>query len=204
MNIKEKEIELLEDNLKNIRILRNKLDKTSASIFLLSLFIYNTTEMNTSIKLAMIGFEVKSIYAIFILYIVSLAFAINYTISTIREMLLFIRYEKLLIDVYGSTPESLSLMFETDSEFRYRVFTGKWNRINTIYNLSILLPFIIGYFWMSYELVTITSELKFINFASFIVFILTIYFSLIFSRMLYLDWKTGKMRSTEGKVANGG
>ncbi|HHE0475687.1 TPA: hypothetical protein ACN35U_004414 [Vibrio parahaemolyticus] len=84
----EKEIALVEVEMEKTRTQKKKSDATSVSLCLTSAVLFFTSDPSSSIKLALLGLEVKSLYAIYFLYLSSLMVTIKWLMCDIRLCLL--------------------------------------------------------------------------------------------------------------------
>ncbi|EJC6747042.1 hypothetical protein QRC94_004651 [Vibrio vulnificus] len=200
MDIKDKELELLEESLESVRKDRKKYDTTSMTLFFTSIALFVTSDLDSSVKLALFGIEVKSIYAVFTLYLMSLVAVNNYLMKSIRETLLFNRYRCLLKEQYSEIPYSLELMTCTDSKLMDRVFRGRWQKLNTFFKTVVVLPFIVCYLMMAYELISIGSHSKLTAIITIFILIYGCYFMALMCKAIYIKWLSDKAYSKESGV----
>lgn len=189
MDIKIKEIELLEEHFKKSRSEIKKLDKSSASLFLLALIVYGTFDPTSPIKLSIIGLTINSSYAVYSLYLISLISLNSYCIYSIKENILTNRYRELLVEVYGSIPETVTLLGVSNYELKKMVFKGSWKIVDYILTISLLIPFTVTYVWFAYELTTFNLSDKPITIASFLIIILGTSSLILFSKSMTMNRK---------------
>ncbi|HAS6163763.1 TPA: hypothetical protein RQK43_004423 [Vibrio vulnificus] len=190
MNINEKEIALLESSLDKVESGKLKLDSMSASLLISSILLFVTSSPGSSIKLAFLGIELKSIYAVYMLYLFSLISAGNCMTLHVKKALLFSRYKIVLRELYGEIPKSLYLVDSSDYEIRKTIFQGRWRIINHLFHCLTTLPFLISYFVMGKVLVSFVNQPKFIQICSFLILIFGLYLLPLLFRSIYISWKT--------------
>ncbi|MEZ8696481.1 hypothetical protein AB6D84_05125 [Vibrio lentus] len=191
MNVREKELELVESSLESVRKDKTKHDKVSVTFFLASIILYTTSDLNSSVKLALFGIELKSLYAVFILYLLSLVSLYSALAGTIRETLLFDKYRGLLKEVYGRVPESLELITCSDTKLIDKVLVGRvWGKVNTLFQIAIFIPFLIAYYKMAHELISIDEHNKLTLVISFFIFVYGFYAVILLCRTVYIQWVT--------------
>ena len=203
MNVKEKELELLEGALASVRQDKTKNDKAFATFFFASITLYATADLSVSVKLALFGLELKSLYAVFVLYLLSLVY-LNATITnTIREALLFDKYRKLLKELYAAVPASLELITCTDPSLIDKVLNGKlWGKVNKIFKIATVVPFLYAYYKMADELVSIDNHNKLTAIISFFIFVYGIYSVILLFKGIYMKWDIEKDYERENREAS--
>ncbi len=100
MDIKEKELSIVEDNLDKLTTSTLKLDSASAVFVLSSLILYTTSNLDSYIKLAFLGIEIKSFHGVYVLFILSLTSILGYCTHEIKKLLLLERYRILFRQIY--------------------------------------------------------------------------------------------------------
>ena len=170
--ILEKEIEIIEDSLPKLLVKSSKLDSTSSYTFFLTVIIFVISVPEASIKLAMLGIEIKVEYAIYILYLISLYAAQKFMLNKIHAFTLMQRYKWLMNERYGSVPPSVKLAFYNDHDIHKYIFTNMLKKASSILNKAMLLAFLLGYFWMTYELITLSTVSTFNTVMSIFIVIL--------------------------------
>ncbi|MFS1893193.1 hypothetical protein [Vibrio lentus] len=201
MNVKEKELVLLEDCLDLIRKEKTKNDKTFTTFFFASIILYATADLSASVKLALFGLELKSLYAVFVLYLLSLVYLNATIVNTIRENLLFDKYRKLLKELYSEVPGSLELIRCSDATLMDKVLVGKfWGKINSAFKVVTIIPFLYAYYKMAEELVSINDHNKLTFIISFFIFVYGIYSIILLFRAIYIQWLNDKAYENEAKA----
>lgn len=187
MNSKEKEIELIEVQFGKIRDQKRKTDSLSTSLFLSSAVLFITSDYNSLIKLSMLGVEVKSIYAIYFLYIASLMMGNKWGILDIRETLLLSRYKKLLVEVYDEIPKSLALMVSSDVKLRQSLFLGVGKKLDFALAGMIGFPMVLGYIIVGYKLLVIAGQSEITKAAGFFIAVLGLNFFVLLTKSSSID-----------------
>ncbi|HCE2406232.1 hypothetical protein ACEV74_22750 [Vibrio parahaemolyticus] len=154
----EKEIALVEVEMEKTRTQKKKSDATSVSLCLTSAVLFFTSDPSSSIKLALLGLEVKSLYAIYFLYLSSLMVTIKWLMCDIRLCLLINKYKKLLIEKYDEVPKSLSLTLSNDVNLRQSLFIGMKGKLDFLLVGGIGFPILFGYLYMGYELISFATQ----------------------------------------------
>ncbi len=189
LDIEEKELGLIEDNLEKLRVTLKKSDNTSVIFLVSSIILYTTTDLSTSIKIAMLGIEVKSLYAIYILFLLSLLSILNYSASCVKSVLLYERYIKLFKSMYGDVPNSVHLIFIEDYKVRKNMLRGRLVLIDHLFHLFVTAPMLASYFYMAYELVNISTEVsKFELICSGLIVIIGVYTLVLMSQVIYINY----------------
>ncbi|WP_338626343.1 hypothetical protein [Agarivorans sp. OAG1] len=193
MNIEEKELGLIEDNLEKLRVTLKKSDSTAVVFLISSIILYTTTDPSTSIKIAMLGVELKSIYAIYIFFLLSLVSILNYSATYVKSVLLYERYLKLFRSMYGDVPNSVHLIFIDDHKVRKNMLRGRWVLIDHLFHLFVTVPIFTSYFYMAYELVRFSIEVsKFELICSGLIVIIGVYTLVLMWQVIYINHVAGK------------
>ncbi|MEZ9125336.1 hypothetical protein AB4145_01880 [Vibrio splendidus] len=201
VNLIEKEIELIEDSLEKFRVSKRKYDSTSSMLMLSSILLFSTSEPESVIKLIFLGVQLKSIYAVYMLFLFSIISAGNYVLLFTKNSFLSDRYKTLLKERYGGLPESLSLIDSGEYEIRKMLFTGRWNIINRMYHCLVTLPFLLSYFYLAYQLVTFSQEFLFESISSFLIIVFGFYLIVSLCRAIYVNWKINNVQKTPTEAA---
>lgn len=111
----------------------------------MSAILYFTNEsLTSSIKLALLGIEVKSIYAVYFFYLLSLMKMKHWCMCDIKLCLLTNRYKKLLVEKYSIFPESLPLILSNDIKLRQTLFNGIGGKLDFILFSSVGFPIVMA------------------------------------------------------------
>ncbi|HHX8491504.1 TPA: hypothetical protein ACVO3B_003321 [Vibrio diabolicus] len=158
MDRTEKEISLVEAEIDKVTSQKKKSDTTSISLCVTSAVLFFTSDPSSTIKLALIGVEVKSLYAVYFLYLFSLMLMTKWAMCDIRLCLLINRYKTLLIERYGEVPKSLPLVLSNNVHLRQSLFNGIKGKLDYLLVGSIGFPLALGYVYMGYKLVLLSGQ----------------------------------------------
>ena len=167
----DKEISLVEAEIEKTKSQMKKADATSASLCVSSAVLFFTTDPSSTIKLALLGVEVKSLYAVYFLYLFSLMLIIKLFTCDIRLSLLINRYKKLLIERYNEIPKSLPLILSNDVQLRQDLFIGLGARLYYALVFATGMPLLLGYLYLGYKLVSLSGQSKITFFISIFIVI---------------------------------
>lgn len=198
MDLKEKEIELLESSVEKFKLKKKKLDVASSTLMISAIILFSTSAPDSIIKLAFLGLQLESLHAVYLLFISSIITASSYVLLIAKNILVKHRYQILLEEYFGELPESLSLIDSDEYEIRKLIFSGRLNLVNRAYHLLVTLPFFLSYFYMAYQLITFSKDNIFETVSSFLIVVFGLYLFALLIRTSYIKWETMNALSTAG------
>lgn len=186
MDIQEKEIEVIEASLPKLQAKNSKRDSTSSSLFFLTVILHVISTPGATIKLAILGVEMKVEYAVYILFLISLFIALSFIINKIHENVLIQRYTWLINERFGSIPPGVMLSFFSEHDVKKNIFQNSLKKVSNTINTVMLTAFILGYLWMTYELLSLALLSPFNSIMSILIIIVGIYLIISFIQLVFL------------------
>jgi len=107
------EIDILEKSISSSSSACKVSDKSSITMFVLAVIIYNSFEPNESITLALIGLSVKSEYAVNGLYCLSLWALYSYSISSLHLNAVLYSYKKIITQNCGVNSKGIDYALQS-------------------------------------------------------------------------------------------
>ncbi|TKF74549.1 hypothetical protein FCV62_21315 [Vibrio kanaloae] len=180
MEIRTKEIDMLESAVPDMRTKITKLDVTASTLSLLALLLYLTTPLDSVIKLPILGIQLRTDFTIYVVFLLSLLKVQQYLINSIHLIELTDRYKALLSEEFGETPQAFNLIYRSEYELKKNIFSKNFTKthkaLDNIYHVS----FILGSVWLTYKLLLSATSSTFTIAVSIFIVVSWVYIALLF------------------------
>lgn len=159
MEIKKKELELIEKEISVLDSRIIKADSLGASTFIAAAIIFLTSPIDAVIKLPVFGISINSINAVYVLYALSLWGLREFFVLRTHKKALKTRHLFVFKEAYGHIPPGIKLIF--DGENTTANLLSAKSKLSIIVEVAFFLPIIALYIWILFKLIIMAPQSNF-------------------------------------------